>query len=146
MARSTAGRSPWMALAAGILVVTGLGAIVYGPFLPVPDWIAARLSVPVLGAPPVALVVLEVASIVAAVGVVRVRTWGRALGAVAAVAGIAYSAWRSLQTAPPSATPADVVVALAAGAWLATLLFGIVLFVLVRRWPPPGRAVVAADP
>ena len=146
MARSTASRSPWMALASGILVVTGLGAIVYGPFLPVPEWIDARLSVPVLGAPPVALVVLGVASIVAAVGVFRVRSWGRALGAVAAVAGIGYSAWRSLQAAPPNATPADLVVTLVVGAWLATLLSGIVLFVLVRRWPPPGRAVVSAVP
>jgi hypothetical protein len=75
-----------------------------------------------------------------------VRSWGRALGAVAAVAGIGYSAWRSLQAAPPNATPADLVVTLVVGAWLATLLSGIVLFVLVRRWPPPGRAVVSAVP
>jgi hypothetical protein len=132
-----------MLLAAAILVLTGLGAIVYGPFLLVPEWMSARLSIPVLGAPPVALVVLGLVSIAAGVGVFRIRTWGRALGVGAAIAGLASTAWWSLHAETPGGSLPDQLAALLARAWLGTLLALIVLFVLLRRWPRPDRPALA---
>jgi hypothetical protein len=136
-------RTRWIVLAAVVLVLTGVGAIVYGPFLPVPGWMSARLSLPVLGAPPVALVALGLLSIAAGGGVFGVRTWGRALGVVAAIVGLGYAAWLSLQFAPPDATLPDLLAALLAGAWLDTALSLIVLFVLLRRWPRSDMSAVA---
>jgi hypothetical protein len=143
MAGSTRRRSPWIVFAAAILVLTGLGVIVYGPFLLVPEWMSARVRIPVLGAAPVALVVLGLVSIAAGVGVFRIRTWGRALGVGAAIAGLAHSAWGSLQGVPPGATLADQVAALLTTAGLGTLLALIVLFVLLRRWPRRDRPALA---
>ena len=143
MAGSIGRRTRWIVLAAAILVLSGVEAIVYGPFLAVPEWMSARLSVPVLGAPPVALVVLGLLSIAAGGGVFGVRTWGRMLGVVATIVGLGYDAWRSLQGAPPDATLPDMVGALVAGAWLGTALSLVVLFVLLRRWPRPDMSVGA---
>ena len=53
----------------------------------------------------------------------------------AAIAGLIYAVWRSLQRTPPDTTLPDQLVALLAGAWLETLLALIVLFILLRRWP-----------
>jgi hypothetical protein len=129
-------------LAAVVLVLTGVEAIVYGPFLPVPGWMSARLSLPVLGTPPVALVALALVSIAAGGGVFGVRTWGRVLGVAASIVGLGYAVWQSLQVAPPDATLPDMVSALVAGAWLGTALSLVVLFVLLRRWPRPDMSVV----
>jgi hypothetical protein len=127
-------------LAAAILVLSGVEAIVYGPFLPVPEWTSARLSVPVLGAPPVALVALGLLFIAAGGGVFGVRTWGRVLGVGATIAGLGYAAWRSLQGAPPDAALPDLLAALLAGAWFDTVLSLVVLFVLLRCWPRSDRS------
>jgi hypothetical protein len=140
LAGSTGRRTPWIVLAAVVLVLTGVGAIVYGPFLPVPGWMSIRLLLPVLGAPPVALVALGLLSIAAGGGVFGVRTWGRVLGVVSTIVSLGYAAWRSLQGAPPEASLQDLLAALLAGAWLGTALSLVVLFVLLRRWPRSERA------
>ena len=143
MAGSIGRRTRWIVLAATILLYSGAEAIVYGPFLPVPGWMSACLSVPVLGAPPVALVALGMLFIAAGGGVFGVRTWGRVLGVVTTLVGLGYAAWRSLQGAPPDATLPDLVAALVAGAWLGTALSLVVLFVLLRRWPRSDSSLVA---
>jgi hypothetical protein len=40
---------------AASLLISGLLTILYGGFLPVPDWLSFRIEIPVLGSPPVAL-------------------------------------------------------------------------------------------
>jgi hypothetical protein len=137
-------RTRWIVLVAACLLISGLVTIVYGGFLPVPDWLSFRIAIPVLGSPPAVLVVLGGVSIVAAVGVLGVRAWGRALGAVVTLAGLSYAAWRSIQGAAPGGGAAELAAALLAGAWLDGILAAVVLFGLARRWPARPDGTVSA--
>jgi hypothetical protein len=109
----------WQPLAAAILGIEGLRTLLYAAFLGTP--IAnAGVDVPVVGAMPYGWIVPGVIALIAAVGVLTGRTWGRYLGAVSAVLTI----MTGLFNAPHAGVG---VVALA--------LPCIVLFVLWRKWP-----------
>jgi hypothetical protein len=136
-------RTRWIVLVAASLLISGLLTIVYGGFLPVPDWLSFRIGIPVLGSPPVVLVVLGGASIAAAIGVLRVSERGRAIGVAVTLAGLAYVAWRSVQGVGPGGGVAELAAALLAGAWLDGIFAVVVLFGLTRRWPARPDGTIA---
>jgi len=122
MVRSSAdpkGARNWIILAGAILAFQGVATIFYAGFLP-PPITDAGITVPILGHLPFVWLAAGGLAIVAAVGVLRVRRWGRVLGIVSeilTIAGVSVAA-RSLPDAAPT-----------------LLIAGVVLFVLWRRWP-----------
>ena len=111
--------SRWPAVAAAFLAIQGLNTILYAGFIP-PPISDAGVSVPLLGQLPFVWIVMGGSALVAAVGVIRRRTWGRVLGIgseIAAIAAVLVTA-PSLLLALPTLAIANVV-----------------LFALWRRWP-----------
>ena len=123
----SAGRTRLQMLAAGLLAWTGVVAILYAPFLPLPP----------LGEGPVPLAwqVLGIAELAAAVGVFLGRAWGRALG----VGVVLVSLGVGLLSAAAEA-PRRVPLEFLASVTLDVVLAGVILWVLLRRWPRHPRA------
>jgi hypothetical protein len=127
MAMGSAGRTRWQVLAAGLLAWTGVVAIFYAPFLPLPP----------LGEGPVPLAwqVLGVAELAAAAGVFLGQAWGRTLGVGVVVVSLGFGLLSAAAEAPRR-VPMEFIASVA----LDVVLAGVILWVLLRRWPHRPRA------
>lgn len=117
--RGSPGVSRWPAVAAAFLVIQGLNTILYAGFIPAPIS-DVGVSVPLLGHLPFVWIVVGGFALVAAVGVIGRRTWGRVLGIGSEVVTIAAV----LMTAPSLLLAAPTLA-----------IANIVIFALWRRWP-----------
>lgn len=115
-------RTRLQTLAAGLLALSGVVAILYAGFLPIPPF----SDVPV----PLAMQALGVVGLAAAVGVFLRQAWGRALAVAVVAIDVALAVFRA-SAQPSGSSPLNVFVDLAIG----VVLEVIVLWVLLRRWP-----------
>jgi hypothetical protein len=121
-------RSVWLAIAAVVLVLQGIGLLLYGPILPDPLG-RPSLAIPVLGRLPITFLVLGVLSMVAGVGVWRGQPWGRYLGIGLMLAGLAIVVYFA------DSSSADIGGVIVASAF-EVAVSAVVLYALVARWPP----------
>lgn len=115
------GSSSWISIAGAILALQGLSTILYSGFIP-PPITDADVEIPLLGHLAIVWVIVGGVALVAAVGVLRRRTWGRSLG-IAAEA-LVIGAGLLAATSPLAAA-------------LALVIPAVVLFLLWRGWPAP---------
>ena len=119
---SSTGRTWLQTLAAGLLAWGGAAAIVYAGFLPLPPF----SDVPI----PLVWQVLGIVGLAAAVGVFLGQAWSQALGVGVAAIDLALLLFRVAAQASRSG-PLEVLATLTVG----VVLNGVVLWVLLRRWP-----------
>lgn len=124
----------WLRASVAILALGAIEAIVYAPFLPTPILPEIGVAIPIIGRLTAFWFVLGAACLAAAVGVTWRRPWGRALAAVMAVVLLAFSAAGVLS----AVARADVLSL--PGALVGIGLDGIVLYAVLRKWPPAASA------
>lgn len=120
---STTCRTRLLTLAAALLALTGATKIVYSGFLPLPPFSDAPV--------PLAWQAIGVVELVAAFGVFRVQAWGRVLGVVMVAVGLALAVALAAAQLARSSPAAELASLAVSGAYA-----GVVLWVLLRRWPP----------
>lgn len=119
------GRGRWLTAAALLLIANGIVGILYGPVL--------TGSTPVfLGLGFTVLTIVGVAAIVVGVGLLRVDAWARGVAALVAALGLAFVQAPGLMAlmADGDASSVD---------WPGLVANLVVLFAVLRRWPPPAR-------
>lgn len=124
----------WLRASAAILAVEAIAAILYAPFLPTPILPEIGVAIPIIGQLTAFWFLLGAAYLAAAAGVTWRRPWGRALAAVMAVVLLAISVAGVLSAV------ARAEVLLLPGSLVGIGLYGIVLYAVLRKWPPAASA------